>query len=474
MIEAAAIPETFFTVWHNVFERGALKAGETLLVHGGSSGIGTDRDPARQGVRRARLRHRRLGGEMRRLPQARRRRRDQLQDRGLRRRRPRRRPAARAPTSSSTWSAATTSTRNYEAAAVEGRIVQIAFQGSPKATVDFRRIMLKRLTHTGSTLRAALGRRQGRDRARGRGERLAAARRRQGQAGDLQDLPAARGRRRPRAMETSAAYRQDRADRLTRTAGFNVVAGEPRSLGHNRCKGCEIALACCRLNRRESSGRRLQAESLRPGAQGFDRLLRAVHAVARVRSPSLLGGAAARAVEAVNVRSTPRPSISPPPPNARRPKATASRSRPRPAPTASSAASRCARARRNTNWAVFALANNGDEQIDRLIVVPHYRMVGSGLFWPDLGLSRIASITPSSGDRPERQDSADRRHFPRHARSRHGHHLRGRTAHRQAAADLSVGAGRLQGQGQLASRSTTASSSASPACWRCSSPSCSW
>ena len=44
--------------------------------------------------------------------------------------------------------------RNYEAAAVEGRIVQIAFQGSPKATVDFRRIMLKRLTHTGSTLRA--------------------------------------------------------------------------------------------------------------------------------------------------------------------------------------------------------------------------------------------------------------------------------------------------------------------------------
>jgi len=37
---------------------------------------------------------------------------------------------------------------------VEGRIVQIAFQGSPKATVDFRRIMLKRLHHTGSTLRA--------------------------------------------------------------------------------------------------------------------------------------------------------------------------------------------------------------------------------------------------------------------------------------------------------------------------------
>jgi hypothetical protein len=56
-------------------------------------------------------------------------------------------------------------------------------------------------------------------------------------------------------------------------------------------------------------------------------------------------------------------------------------------------------------WAVFALANNGDEQVDRLIVAPHYRMVGSGLLWPDLGLSRIVYITPSSGDAPDRQDS---------------------------------------------------------------------
>lgn len=40
-IEAAALPETYFTVWSNVFDRGALKSGETLLVHGGSSGIGS-------------------------------------------------------------------------------------------------------------------------------------------------------------------------------------------------------------------------------------------------------------------------------------------------------------------------------------------------------------------------------------------------------------------------------------------------
>jgi diguanylate cyclase (GGDEF)-like protein/PAS domain S-box-containing protein len=59
----------------------------------------------------------------------------------------------------------------------------------------------------------------------------------------------------------------------------------------------------------------------------------------------------------------------------------------------------------STNWGMFALANNSDDQIDRLIVAPHYRMVSSGLLWPDLGMSRIVAITPSTGDRPERQES---------------------------------------------------------------------
>ena len=58
------------------------------------------------------------------------------------------------------------------------------------------------------------------------------------------------------------------------------------------------------------------------------------------------------------------------------------------------------------NWVVFALANNTDDQLDRLIVAPHYRIVSSGMLWPDLGMSRIATITPSTGDRPERQDNA--------------------------------------------------------------------
>ncbi|MBS7540214.1 EAL domain-containing protein, partial [Ancylobacter lacus] len=60
-----------------------------------------------------------------------------------------------------------------------------------------------------------------------------------------------------------------------------------------------------------------------------------------------------------------------------------------------------------SKWAVFALSNNTDEQVDRLIVAPHYRMVGSGVFWPDLGNRRIVNITASQGFRPERQSASD-------------------------------------------------------------------
>ena len=86
----------------------------------------------------------------------------------------------------------------------------------------------------------------------------------------------------------------------------------------------------------------------------------------------------------------------------------------------------------NTNWAVFALANSGDEQIERIIVVPHYRMVGSGILWPDLGLSRVASIT-SSGERPGAPGQRHRGHLSHHARSRQRDDLRAGTAERQAA-----------------------------------------
>ena len=63
--------------------------------------------------------------------------------------------------------------------------------------------------------------------------------------------------------------------------------------------------------------------------------------------------------------------------------------------------------RSSGDWAVFALANTTDQQLDRLIVAPHFRLVNSGLFWPDLGSSRIAAITPSEGFALDRQASPD-------------------------------------------------------------------
>ena len=153
MVEAAAIPETFFTVWHNVFERGGLKDGETLLVHGGSSGIGTT---AIQLAKAFGARVLTTAGSAEKCEACRKLGADVAINY--------RSEDFVVMTKSATGGRGADVIldmvggeyieRNYEAAAVEGRIVQIAFQGSPKATVDFRRIMLKRLHHTGSTLRS--------------------------------------------------------------------------------------------------------------------------------------------------------------------------------------------------------------------------------------------------------------------------------------------------------------------------------
>jgi putative PIG3 family NAD(P)H quinone oxidoreductase len=152
-VETAALPETFMTVWHNVFERGALKPGETLLVHGGSSGIGTTaimlakafgaRVIATAGSPEKCEACRKLGADVAI---------DYNKEDFV------------AVTKEATGNKGVELIldmiggdyvdRNFEAAAVEGRIVQIATQKGAKVTADLRRLMLKRLTHTGSTLRA--------------------------------------------------------------------------------------------------------------------------------------------------------------------------------------------------------------------------------------------------------------------------------------------------------------------------------
>ena len=153
LVEAAAIPETFFTVWHNVFERGALDRGETLLVHGGSSGIGTT---AIQLAKAFGARVITTAGSAEKCEACVR----LGADKAVNYRSEDFVAATKAATDGRGADLILDMVggdyieRNYEAAAVDGRIVQIAFQGSPRANVDFLRLMLKRLTHTGSTLRA--------------------------------------------------------------------------------------------------------------------------------------------------------------------------------------------------------------------------------------------------------------------------------------------------------------------------------
>jgi NADPH2:quinone reductase len=151
--QAAAIPETFFTVWHNVFERGGLEAGETLLVHGGSSGIGT---AAIQLARNFGARVIVTAGSATKCDACRKLGADVAVDYKTE-------DFVAAVKQATDGKGADVILdmvggdyveRNYEAAAVEGRIVQIAFQGSAKSTVNFMRMMLKRLHHTGSTLRS--------------------------------------------------------------------------------------------------------------------------------------------------------------------------------------------------------------------------------------------------------------------------------------------------------------------------------
>jgi NADPH:quinone reductase len=151
--EAGAIPETYFTVWTNVFERGRLARGETLLVHGGTSGIGTTaiqlakafgaQVVATAGSAAKCGACKQLGADL-----------------AVNYREEDFVAAVRTMTAGRgadvilDMVGGSYIARNHEAAAQDGRIVQIAFLQGSRVEVDFRRLMLKRLTHTGSTLRS--------------------------------------------------------------------------------------------------------------------------------------------------------------------------------------------------------------------------------------------------------------------------------------------------------------------------------
>lgn len=153
MVEAAAIPETFFTVWTNLFDRGGCKAGETVLIHGGTSGIGTTaiqlacawgaRVFATAGSDDKARACERLGAI-----------------RGINYRTEDFVEIMRAQTGGKgvdvtlDMVAGSYVARNLEVAALEGRVVVISLLGGSRAEINMGMILTKRLTLTGSTLRA--------------------------------------------------------------------------------------------------------------------------------------------------------------------------------------------------------------------------------------------------------------------------------------------------------------------------------
>lgn len=152
MVEAAAMPETFFTVWQHLMMRCHFQSGEWVLVHGGTSGIGTT----------AIMLAKNFGGHVVTTAGS--------DDKCAAAKKLGADVAVNYKTEDFVEATRKATggkganvildiiggdyiERNYEAAADQGRIAQVSFAGSPKATANFARLMAKRLVHEGSTLR---------------------------------------------------------------------------------------------------------------------------------------------------------------------------------------------------------------------------------------------------------------------------------------------------------------------------------
>ncbi|MFW5398518.1 NAD(P)H-quinone oxidoreductase [Yersinia sp. 1252 StPb PI] len=153
-IEAAALPETFFTVWTNLFQRGHFSAGETVLIHGGSSGIGTTAILLSKafgaqtvivtvGSEEKRQACLKLGADVAINYHTQ----DFVTE-------TKRATAGKGADVIVDLIAGEYVGRNYEAAAMNGRIVQIGTQNGNAKDLNLMLMLLKRLTHTGSTLRS--------------------------------------------------------------------------------------------------------------------------------------------------------------------------------------------------------------------------------------------------------------------------------------------------------------------------------
>ena len=210
MVRAAALPETFFTVWSNVFERAGLRPGETLMVHGGSSGIGTT---AIQMASRLGSRVIATAGSAEKCAACI----DLGAERAVNYHHEDFVEAAREATGGAGVDVILDMVggdyvaRNLKALARDGRLVNIAFLkgskvgGQPDAG-DAQAADPHRIDPA-----SPVGGAQGRDRPGAQGAHLAAHRKRRNQAGDCRHLPPGWGRRCPPADGKQPAHRQDRA-----------------------------------------------------------------------------------------------------------------------------------------------------------------------------------------------------------------------------------------------------------------------
>src|SRR5690625_5161191 len=157
LLQAAALPETYFTVWSNVFDRGRLRSGEIFLVHGGSSGIGTTAIQLAKAFG-ARVFTTVGTDEKRRVCE------ELGAERAVNYREEDFVEIVRTATKTGGEGGGVNLIldmvggdyipRDLQLLAPDGRLVLIAFLGGADARVDFQQVMMKRLTITGSTLRA--------------------------------------------------------------------------------------------------------------------------------------------------------------------------------------------------------------------------------------------------------------------------------------------------------------------------------
>ena len=232
-VQAAALPETFFTVWTNVFERGRLARGETLLVHGGSSGIGTT---AIQLARAFGARVLATAGTAEKC--------DACEGLGADRAINYKEEDFVAIVKEETHGqgvdvildmvAGSYIPRNLECLARNGRLVIIAFLGGAKAEVDFRPVLQRWLTITASTLRPRSVEEKGRiaDALREKVWPLLESGR--GRPGDPRDATPGRRRRSPPVARGRRSHRQGGPGHLSWRSRARRLPGNRRPAGTRR------------------------------------------------------------------------------------------------------------------------------------------------------------------------------------------------------------------------------------------------